>query len=121
MQFKDYVRESVKVGNLEFIKTSSDDVTVMANLKKFDQDWKDDSMYVGRGGKNGIGDRYRNFGTWLQKGEKIRMPEVSMLNGKPVFANGRHRTSWFIDKGLECMPFAVSQESAKEFKEKYGC
>jgi hypothetical protein len=116
--------EAVQVNNISFIPPahSSGDVVVMGNLSLLDRDWSvDRAFYVGPSGIGGIGSRYSNFGKWLEGGKAVKMPEISMLEGNPVFSNGRHRTAWFRDSGFECIPFSVSWESAREFKEKYGC
>ena len=120
--FRNFVEDSVSVNNISFAPSHSGDVVVMGNLSLLDKDWsRDQTFYVGRGGVGGIGSRYSNFGKWIEGGLAVKMPEVGMLHGHPVFSNGRHRTAWFRDSGFECIPFSVSKESAREFKEKYGC
>lgn len=98
------------------------DVVVKVNLGSLDDDWKrDKTFYVAPGGGGGIGSRYSRFGDWLKLGKPVEMPEASLVEGRLVFLNGRHRVAWFRDRGFSCVPFSVPADLRDEFVIRYAC
>jgi len=88
---------------------------------------KDKSMYIGKGGRGGIGKRYDNFGVFLNggdldigdgiivsndKAESIEVPEVDVnVDGNVSFTNGRHRWAWLRDHGAKTIPVMMTKDS----------
>lgn len=87
---------------------------VWVNINKVDKMWQNDDLYIGKGGKNGIGNRYERFGEWLsQSDEPVKAPSIYIDDDTIRFNNGRHRFSWFRDHGYESMPVSMSNASYK--------
>lgn len=134
--------------NEKSVRTSTDTIKVTVprwsegqkmvdvNVSKFDKAFKrSKDFYVGKGGKGGIGNRYKNFGVFVQGGSldigdgivlpqdkapSIEVSEVSVRpNGSVQFGNGRHRWAWLRDQGAKTIPVMMDDESIINAR-KYG-
>ena len=109
---------------------------VNVKTKVFDKAFSGDtSMYVGRGGRGGIGNRYDMFGAFVNGGDidigdgiiipqevakSIEVAEVHVdTEGNVTFTNGRHRWAWLRDQGATKIPVSMSQDSVVNAK-KFG-
>lgn len=114
----------VTVNGVKFVKPprAPDDVVVMTDIRKFDEGWSKDQMYISPGGEGeSIGDRYEHFKHYLTTGDPVIMSEVSVIyRDIPAFTNGRHRYSVFRDMGWKKIPMSVDPESAPKFRRLYG-
>lgn len=119
-------------------------VVVWVDIPKFEEMFqRDEDNYVGPGGShNAIGNRYRDFGRWLnhdpelrrprEPGQAVLMPHVYVRYGwvdvggeyqkLPVisFGNGRHRYSWMRDHGARAMPVIVPADEADDLRRLCG-
>lgn len=94
-----------------------------ADVDKMDGSWKNESdYYVGKDGVGGLNDRYETVSGFIDRGNPIVMPEVSMRtsDGVVTFIDGRHRFAVLRDKGLKKIKVAVPRDKAEGFKELYG-
>lgn len=102
----------------------ADDTIVWIDVAKLDASWSHDSeFYITQGGGGAsIGNRYEQFGEWIQQGHAIQMPEVSNspYHDRLMFDDGRHRFAWLRDHGITALPVCVPKEQAKVIKQRYG-
>jgi len=93
---------------------------VWCDPAKLDKLWKADR--VGPGGEDGIGDRYQEFGWFLDNANMpIRPSEVSLApDGSLQFDNGRHRFAVFRDRGASPVPVMVPWDQAQKLREQAG-
>jgi hypothetical protein len=98
------------------------DETVWIAVAKVDASWKKNhAEYVGANGSGAaIGDRYRQFGIWFEKGEAVWIPWVGLEEGEIGFTDGRHRFAWLRDHGVRAMPIDVDPEIAQEMRRRFG-
>jgi hypothetical protein len=98
------------------------DETVWVSVMKLDASWKKNrTQYIGPGGSgHAIGDRYKKFGAWLERGQAVWIPWVGLQNGKIAFTDGRHRYAWLRDHGMESMPIDVDPDLAEEMQKRFG-
>lgn len=103
-------------------KTIGDDVLVWVDVEKINQSWaKDKDFYFDSPDHpNAIGSRVDRFGQWITRGEPIRAPEISLVNGEVFFTNGRHRFFWMMANGVEKIPVAVPPAQAGKIQAKFG-
>lgn len=81
---------------------------------KFDNSFKKQTeFYIGKNGsENAIGNRYLQFGKWLETSEFVTASEASVnKNGSIMFGNGRHRYAWLRDNHASVIPIAMDAES----------
>lgn len=86
---------------------------------KFDTAFqKQTEFYVGTNGTgNAIGNRYLQFGKWLETSEFVTASEASVnANGSVMFGNGRHRYAWLRDNQASVIPIAMDSESIDNAK-----
>lgn len=91
---------------------------VLAHIKvePFEQKFKKDWAYIGPNGKDGIRNRYNDFGKWLLDNPTtpIEAPLVSIdKEGNVGFTNGRHRYAYLRDKGITHIPMSISATDYK--------
>ena len=67
-----------------------------------------------------MGDRYKKFGAWLNRGEAVEIPWVGLEDGEICFTNGRHRFAWLRDHGLQSIPIDVDPAIAGEMRKRFG-
>lgn len=136
MRLIQYITESVsvKVNNktIRVVKPnrSKGDSLVYVDVKTFDKAFsKERDYYIGKGGVNSIGGRYKMFGMFIDGGEmdgipfephdEIESPEVYIdSDGRVSFTNGRHRWAWLRDQGAKRIPVTMPEDSiinAKKF------
>lgn len=102
---------------------SRGDEIVWVDVDKFDPMFKKDTgFYVepGGAGESNVPGRYESFEQWVQKGEEIETPEVSILDdGRAAFSNGRNRYAWLRDHGVKQIPVAMDAASIAQ-AQKHG-
>ncbi len=100
----------------------SPDETVWISVTKLDASWKKNrGQYIGAGGSGpAIGDRYKEFGTWLESGKAIWIPWVGLERGEICFTDGRHRFAWLRDHGVQSMPIDVDPAIAGLMRLRFG-
>jgi hypothetical protein len=98
------------------------DETVWVLAARLDASWKKNrAQYIGPGGSGpAIGDRYKKFGSWLNRGETVWIPWVGLKNGEICFTDGRHRFAWLRDHGVEAMPIDVDLAIVEEMRRRFG-
>lgn len=98
------------------------DETVWISVAKFDASWiKNQAQYIGAGGSGAaIGERYKKFGMWIERGEAIRIPWVGFKHGEIAFIDGRHRYAWLRDHGVKSIPIDVDPGIAEEVRRQFG-
>lgn len=93
-------------------------VLVTVDVGALDRAWASRAeLYVGRGGKGGIGSRYADAMKFLRsKPPSMSASEVSIdARGVPIFEDGRHRFAAIRDMGIRTVQIAVAPEDAKRF------
>lgn len=97
--------------------------TVNVDLKKLDDAWKKSSYYLPSKGKghSEVGGRREAFERFLDKGEDIESPLVTIDDdGLVDFDDGRHRFAVLRDMGVESIPVNVPKDQAEIFRKKFG-
>ena len=103
--------------------TSGEAKVVTLSLSALDRSWSQDADHYigGPESKNAIRNRYAAFGNWLEKGEAVEMPELTLDHyGNIFFVNGRHRTAYLRDQGLTHIQAVVPAEQADEITRRFG-
>lgn len=97
------------------------DETVWISVPKIEASWKKNrAQYIGPGGSGpSIGDRYRKFGVWLERGDAVWILWVGFENGEVAFTDGRHRYAWLRDHGVQSMPVDVDPAIAEEMQRRF--
>jgi len=91
------------------------------DMNKLDELWSRTNQYVGKGGESKeliSKERYDKFGDFLQKGIPVHAPNISVSSKGVTFGDGRHRTAFLRDIGLDVIPVAMDSKSAKEAMKK---
>ncbi len=98
---------------------------VRVSTSKLDAAWES-SLRVGREGEGGERAKYDKFRAWLGldptsswprgNGEAVVAPTVSIVDGKVVFNDGRHRFAVLRDMGETTVDVAVEKGKAGEFR-----
>lgn len=81
-------------------------VPVIVNSRMFENYWKLDGLFL----KSWEGNPLDRWFLKSSSGEKIGFfAGLASFDHKRVisFTNGRHRTRWLIDSGLECIPVCI--------------
>ena len=139
--FNTYITESVKStvkwkGGRVIVtapKRARNETMVSMSVDAFERSYSKSSLYVGRNGRGGIGNRYERFGIFLNGGvdvidkdvsldvdpaDSIEAPEVHVnKEGVASFTNGRHRWAWLRDHGAEFIPVMMDKEGLKNARE----
>lgn len=100
---------------------------VTLDMAKVDEAWaRSTGFYVGKGGTGAaIGDRYKRFQEFLQRGIPVQAPNISISVGPHLgvanvpgvdFGDGRHRTAVLRDMGATYIKVALDAESTKMAK-----
>jgi hypothetical protein len=116
-------RKEVRWVALEPPNGVTPDKTVWISAAKLDASWKRRPVeYLGPGGTGpAIGDRYRRFGIWLQRGEPVWMPWVGLAaDGDINFTDGRYRFAWLRDHGVTALPIDVDPDEAVTIEARFG-
>lgn len=108
---------------LDFVphpNASKAETTIMVNARALDSAWaKDGSFYIGKG-EEGIAGRRRDFEKFLEKGEMIQAPRVSVgKDGRAVFTDGRHRFSSLRDKGVDRVAITIEKADLKNLPKEW--
>lgn len=140
MRLTHYINETsvrTRTQTIKVVKPSRDKKGILVDVKtkEFDNLFKQDrEMYIGPGGKGGIGDRYNMFGIFVNGGsydvggfeidhdpaDSIESAEVHVNDkGEVSFLNGRHRWAWLRDQGARTIPVSMSRKSIENSK-KFG-
>ena len=92
------------------------------SVPSFDASWRRNrAKYIGPGGSGPtIGDRYKKFSTWIERGEAAWIPWVGFESGEVCFTDGRHRFAWLRDHGVQAMPIDVDPDIAEEMRRRFG-
>lgn len=112
----------------------SNKVTVLVDVAKFDEAWRQDpGFYISFGGGGAaIEGRYEEFVRFLDKakaqGIAVEMSEpysgvdheTGRVYGAPGFVNGRHRFAVLRDMGIAYLPVSVGREDVPEFAARFG-
>lgn len=86
---------------------------VTVSVEALDKAWNE--LRVGSGGRDGIGDRYRDAKKFLSENSKVRMSEVTVKrDGKIIFNDGRHRFAVLRDSGRK--EIDVLMRNSKQWK-----
>lgn len=95
---------------------------VIVDVDKIELEYsKATDHYVGKAGAGGIGNRYAEFGNFVDKGKPIEMSYMSFdKSGQPGFINGRHRWAWLRDNGAAQLPVTISRSDLRVAVERYG-
>lgn len=96
------------------------DPVIWASVCALDAVWRDTTDYVGLNGRgsNQAG-KYQAVGDFLRLAigtRHIFVPTVSMVGGKALFTDGRHRFAWLRDHGLRALPVEVDEDSVDACK-----
>ncbi len=100
----------------------TDDLEVWVSVEKIEANWRADGEdYIGR---NGVGaakpGAYEGFSAWVQSGQPVEMPEVTIYEGRIQFSNGRHRFAFFRDHGMTAMQVQTDPADIELFKKMFG-
>src|SRR5690606_370696 len=93
----------------------SGDVVVHIDLPKFDAAFRHGGLdfYIGQGGTGEIDGRRARFERWLEQGQQVELPEVSVnREGIVTFINGRHRYAYYRDLGRG-IPVSMDPQSVE--------
>lgn len=93
-----------------------DRILAPIKVEPFEAKFKKDWAYIGVNGKDGIRNRYNDFGKWLSNNPTtpIEAPLVSIdKDGNVGFTNGRHRYAYLRDKGIATIPMSMSASDYK--------
>lgn len=103
-------------------RDTSDDTPIWVDLTKLDFYWQHNPGYIGLAGTGAtIGGRYRKFGEWITKREKIHYVSLNYSKyGYIDFSDGRHRTAWLRDHGVVAIPILTDIESKQWLLEHCG-
>lgn len=86
---------------------------VTVSVETLDKAWTE--LRVEAGGKDGIGDRYRDAKKFLSENSNVRMSEVTVRrNGTIIFNDGRHRFAVLRDSGRK--EIDVLMRNSKDWK-----
>lgn len=97
------------------------DAVVWLDVAKADAAWKRDADYYIPIGAPENHHRYREFGTWLLRANRVVwMPHVTLWRGQLSFTDGRHRFAWIRDHGADAMPVTTDPADAKKLSAKLG-
>ncbi|HGO6129305.1 TPA: hypothetical protein ACK3RK_007916 [Burkholderia cepacia] len=96
------------------------DPVIWASVESLDAVWRDTPGYIGL---DGLGSdqagKYQTVGDFLRFAigrRRIFVPTVSMVGGKAIFTDGRHRFAWLRDHGLRVLPVEVDGDSVEACK-----
>lgn len=98
---------------------------VWIDTEKFDKVFQKRDTYIGKNGKNGIGNRYECFKIFWDNNETIEVSEIfiglSILDNKETvdFTNGRHRYAYMRDLGMKKIPMGLDKDCIK-YAKKYN-
>lgn len=102
------------------------EVMVWVNPRALDQAWQLDTGYYlppeGTLGASEIKGRRAGFRRFLETGEAIQAPRVSLNRetGAVEFEDGRHRFAVLRDEGVTAIPIMVPANEAAEFQSRFG-
>ncbi len=97
-------------------------VLVTVDVEALNRAWATKpELYVGPGGKGGIGSRYADARAFIAgKPKSMSASEVSLdARGVPVFEDGRHRFAAIRDLGIRTVQVAVAPEDAERMVKLY--
>lgn len=97
------------------------DLVVWVDVTALNHSWARTTEYIGPGGSGpAIGDRYARFGAWVRKGLPIWMPNLALHENEVSFTDGRHRTAWLRDHGVQALPVQIGPELLDIFQTRFG-
>jgi SPP1 gp7 family putative phage head morphogenesis protein len=111
-----------KVGFVPHPWDREDDVTLILDPKKIDQEWSlDGNYYIPPGGGGGeIEGRRDRVREYIDKGKPLQASRAVLGDdGRMVFEDGRHRFSVLRDDGYDRVAITVPREQANEFLNRY--
>ncbi|RQT22124.1 hypothetical protein [Burkholderia contaminans] len=96
------------------------DPVIWASVDALDAVWRGTSEYVGLDGRGSDqAEKYHAVGDFLRHAigtRQIFVPTLSMIDGKAMFTDGRHRFAWLRDHGLRALPVEVHEDSLEVCK-----